>query len=546
LKNPSNEEEDLVVSRDTSLLPVLRQLRSIHKLSGRVIEQLDKWPQEVSGPKPNELHVNVEVTRARIAATLSDCDDVRYQSIQIQGASRELNLYIIFVEGLAKQEMIQEHMIKPLRAMSPGQASEYSTSVVELVNNKLTIAGANRVHTVEDIVDAVLTGNTAIIVDGAPEALVYDTQGWKDRQIENPMTEVSIVGPHDAFNENLQDNIALIRRRLRDPDLKVRIVEVGSSSRTQVAIFYIEDRARAEVVAELLERIENIKAENILNTNYIEELITGKRFMLYPLMRRTARPDVAASYLIEGRVIVLADVSPQAMAAPATIGDFFMAADDYYLPPVVSLLLRVVRLVGGFIVLFIPAFYISVAAYNPDVLPLDFLQRIAQSRAAIPLTVLLEVIFMETMMELLQEAGVRLPQKIGAIATVFGGLILGQAAAAAGIISNIMVIIIAMTAIGSFVIPSYEMSLALRVTRWVIVTAATFFGMYGLGIITFLVIVYLNSLNSFGTPYLAPFAPLVGSDVKHDSLLRAPQWLNEASFKSIHPQQQSNGKRNAQ
>jgi len=529
-------EERRVVSQDTSTLTDFHCLDAIRQGSSRVLDLLQQLHDGATAEQANDLSRDAETTRARIAAELADCDDVVYQTVRIRGP-KPVDLMLIFIENLAEREMILRHLITPLReGQLAGECGpDGPENLIDRLSHHLSMAGVTRAYTIAEVVEPLLVGNTAVLVDGFPEALIYDTQGWAQRAIEEAPTEMSLVGPHDSFTENIETNVGSIRRRIRSPNLKVKVIKVGADKSLPLAVMYRQDRARAELVAEILERIRNMKLDLPLSANYIKEAIIGKRVSLYPLLYRTSRPDVTASRLQEGRVAMLLDTSPHAVIAPALLTDFFIAADDYYLPPVVSLMLRTIRVIGALLVILTPALYIAVAAFNPDLLPFGFLQSIAQNRSGIPMTVVLEVIFMTVMMELLHEASVRLPQKLGAIATVFGGLILGQSAATARIISNIMVIIVAISAIGSFVMPSYEMSLAIRGSRWLLIIGAAFFGTYALAILLFTIVIYLNSLNSFGTPYLAPFSPLVVGDVTQDTAIRMPYWLQTGGFQSISP-----------
>lgn len=370
--------------------------------------------------------------------------------------------------------------------------------------------------------DEVYRGKSALLVDGLAGALILGTQGWEERPVQSPPTESPLRGPRDGFVENITNNVALVRRRLNDPGLCIRFFRLGARSKTRVALLYVAELARPALVHELQTRIAAVEFDGILDSNQLRELLAGPGFSPFPRMETTERPDKVAAALLSGKVAVLVDNSPFAAVAPITLMDTFWAPDDYYTSPAVTLLVRTVRLIGWAAVVFLSPLYISIEMYNPDVVRTDLALFLAAERQGIPLTAVLEVIFLEAMNEMIFEATVRLPAKIGSAATVVGGLIIGQAAARAGLVSNIVIIVVAISAIGSFTLPSPEFGQAWRTTKWILMMAGALFGVYGIYLAAFCLLSWLAAQDSFGTPYLTPLAPLIPADLKRDALYRKP------------------------
>lgn len=480
---------------------------------------------------PPALTDSEQVLRQALGAS----EDVLYQRLTLMAGRRPALL--VFVEGMVDRHRLADQVVEVLASTDlpeglPPTLAELGRRLVYLPTHSEQIKAAKAA-------EAVFRGQAVLLVDGYPGALILGVQGWEDRSIQNAPSETGLRGPRDGFVENIVTNINLIRRRLNDPKLVVRYWRVGTRSKTRVAVLHIADIARDRLVNEIAQRVAAIEFDGVLDASQVRGLLTGQVYTPFPKMGSTERPDLVVAALLVGKVAVLVDNSPFALTAPTALMDTLWAADDYYTVPAVTLMIRMVRLLGAFSTTFLSPLYVGIMMFNPGLVRTDLAIYFARERSGIPLTPSLEVIFLEVMMEVLHEATVRLPTKIGSAATVVGGLIIGQAAVEARLVSGIVVIVAAISAIGSFTIPGQEMGQVWRVTKWLLIAAATAFGVYGVFGASFVLFSWLASQDSFGTPYLAPLAPLIRDDLAGDSLLRVPWGLFRRREKRYRPKDQN-------
>ena len=475
------------------------------------------------------LPAAIEKSEPMLRKALGPSEDIICQELRLRAGGRKVLL--VFVEGMIDRDSLQEHAIAPLATTDlpeglPPTLEELGFRLISVVVRKVVTDPAQ-------VREKVCRGNVALLIDGYPGALVLGLQDWEERAIQSSPSESGLRGPRDAFVENVVTNINLIRRRLNDPHLIVKYYRVGVRSRTLVAVLHIADIARDRLVTEIQDRVAAIEFDGVLDSAQMRELITGMPWA--PKMEMTERPDKIVAGLLSGKVAVVTDNSPFTLTAPTTLMDTLWAADDYYSSPAITILTRFIRLVGVGVTLFLSPLYVGITMFNPGLLRSDLAFYMARERAGIPLVPTLETIFLEIMMEVLHEATIRLPSKIGSAATVVGGLIIGQAAVQARLLSGIVVIVAAISAIGSFTLPSQEMGQAWRVTKWALILAASTFGVYGIFVTSFMLFSWLASQDSFGTPYLAPVAPLIPGDLARDSLLRKPWGLVRRRAQSLRP-----------
>ncbi len=343
-------------------------------------------------------------------------------------------------------------------------------------------------------------GNTALLVEGQAAAFVCGTVDIKNRDITEPLSETNIRGPRDGFVESLCINITLIRRRIRVPHLWIETFEIGSLTKTQVAIAYIKGLADEKMLEELRSRLERIDTDAILESGYIEQYIEDQPFTLFPLTLRTERPDIVCSSILSGRVAVLVTGSPHVLVLPADFPMFFQASDDYYEKPPQGSFVRILRWIGAIISVFLPGFYVAVVNFHQELLPTALLLRVTASREGVPFPVIAEILIMEVLFEVLREAGIRLPVAVGPAISIVGALVLGEAAIRAGIVSPAVVIVVAMTAIANFSNPVFSMAIALRTLRFAFTILAAVFGLFGIQFGILLLVVHLCSLRSLGIP----------------------------------------------
>jgi hypothetical protein len=373
-----------------------------------------------------------------------------------------------------------------------------------------------------ETIDIVLSGQSILLIDGTPTAYVTDMQGWERRGVPDAVREASILGPNDAFNETLMTNMALIRRRIRDPRLAIKMHKVGVRTQTDTAILYLNGLANPSILSQIEEKIDSIGLDGVLYGRSISDFFSNRRFNIFPLHQTTERPDKAAGAILQGQFVILTDNAPAAIITPVVMASLFQSVDDYLFSPLATFFLRLVRTFGWLVALFLPALYVALTSVNMDVLPTELLLSVSRSREGVPYPPWVETVFLGVMTEMLIEASARLPGTIGPTATTVGGLIIGQAAAQAQLISNLMIIVAASTVIGSFTLPSYELSLAWRISQAALIPFAALFGIFGIVIAICMFIIYLCGLESFGVPYISPIAPLRVEDAVRDVLLRSP------------------------
>lgn len=299
-------------------------------------------------------------------------------------------------------------------------------------------------------------------------------------------------------------------------------IKVGSLTKTDIALMYLEGKANPELVHTLLQRLTNAKSENIFEGEYIEELLMEKKQLtIFPVIYNTDRPDIIASGLLEGKIAIFIDGTPFVLLAPALFVDFIKSVEDKYQSYVYSNLIRGLRYFALSICMLAPSIYITLTTFHQDMLPSQLLLSLAAQREGVPFPAFLEAVLMEITFEILREAGIRMPRTIGQAVSIVGTIVIGQAAVEATIVSAAMVIIVAITAISSFVIPSYSMSIPIRIVRFSFMILAATFGMYGLTIGVILLLIHLCNLHSFGIPYMSPLAPYDKKE-QHDGIFRMP------------------------
>jgi spore germination protein len=435
---------------------------------------------------------------------------------------------LVYLDGLVDKTVINTDILRPLIY------GEYNET--DSLESAVTMGQIKRIQKWSEIEQALLVGKSILFMDGDGSALELETQSWPQRAIEEPQVEASIKSSHQGFIETASQNIAMIRRYIPSRELKVQELTVGKRGSVKVSLLYLADVVNQEALQEMERRITQLDIDTILNTGEMEELISDNPYTIFPLLSETQRPDKAASHLLQGRAAVVVDRSPGVLIGPMTFFAFFQTVDDYNTRWLVASFIRLLRFAAFFIAVFTPALYIAVISFHYEVMPLQLLLWIAQSRERIPFPPLLEALLMELVFEMLREAGVRLPAPIGQTIGVVGGIVIGQAAVQAGIVSNIMVIVVSITGIASFIIPNIEMSTGIRLLRFPMMLFASIFGMVGIIFGTMVLIAHLLTLTSLGVPYSAPISPLRISDMK-DTFVRSPLWMMKKRPLSIRPSQ---------
>jgi spore germination protein KA len=372
-----------------------------------------------------------------------------------------------------------------------------------------------------EIYDSLLSGNTIIIIDGFAKALSVETKGWEKRSISEPTTQLSIRGPKDSFTESLRTNTALIRRRIKSPNLWLESMKIGKVSQTDIGIMYIKGIAEEKIIDEVKKRLKRIDIDGILGSGYIEQCIEDQTKTTFPTTFMTERPDVVASQLLEGRIAIITDGTPFVVTAPSVFIQFFQAPDDYYFRFDIATSLRLLRIMSFFIALLAPSMYIAATTFHQEMIPTPMAIAIAAQRENVPFPAFVEALIMEVTFEILREAGLRLPRAVGQAVSIVGALVIGQAAVQAGLVSPVMVIVVSITAIANFATPSFPMAISARLVRFGLMLLATVLGFFGIMLGLLAIFIHLCSLRSFGVPYMSPLAPFSLKN-QHDTIFRFP------------------------
>lgn len=462
--------------------------------------------------------------------------DVHFREFNIGNTS--IRAVVIFVIGLSDKELIDKHIIKSLMLDVVEKQSHSDLieriSIEFIKNHVLSISELKEIKDIKNLVPEILMGSTALLIEGLTEVLVIGTTKGKTRNIQEPITEQSVRGPHISFNENLSDNTALLRRNGKNVNLSIVKFEVGEHTKKELNVVYMKDIANPEIVQEVIKRIKKIEIDNVMESGYIEQLIEDNHMSPFPQIQNTERPDIVIAALMEGRVAILLDGTPFALIVPVTFSMMLQSPEDYYERWIPGTLLRLLRFAAAIISLFGPSLYISFVSFHQGLIPTKLAISIIETREGVPFPTIIEALIMEFSIEVLREAGLRLPKPIGPAIGIVGALIIGEAAVQAGIVSPIMVIVVSVTAISSFAIPQYSAGIALRLLRFGSMFFAALFGLYGIILFFLFLCSHLVKLKSFGVPYVSPTLPYRFNDWK-DYIVRMPLITMKRRPKMLHP-----------
>lgn len=427
---------------------------------------------------------------------------------------------VVYLEGMVKMEVIN-HLLHNLMVESNLLFDEEESVFSYIKDRTLTAGQVKEIQTYGELLQGIVFGDTLVLFSGINRALVVSNKSWNSRGVEESSNESVIRGPKDSFNEDIMTNLALIRRRIRDPRLRVYQTVLGERTKTPVFVIYLEDVANPEIFEEILARFSKVEIDGILESGVLEELIEDDIYSPFPQILYSERPDKAAAHILEGRYVILVDSTPIGLIVPAVFAQFVNSPEDYYGRWIMASFIRFLRYAAIFSSMFLPGVYVALTSYHYQLIPSRLTILVAEARTQVPFSPIMEALLMEITLELLREAGLRLPPPIGQTIGVVGGILIGNAAVQAGLASPMMVIVVSLTAISTFIIPNYNLGLAVRFVRFPIMLLSALYGGYGLICGWFFVTIHLMSLESFGVPYFAPYSPLFPSDLK-DSILRFP------------------------
>ncbi|MEH6995284.1 spore germination protein [Neobacillus drentensis] len=474
-------------------------------------------------PDQNHYHLiplseNVEENIKRLEIELGNSDDLSIRRLRV--ATK--NVAILHIEGIVDEQSINENVISPIIQLHKETPSFKTVNdIADKMVQIISVPSIKFILVFSELLDSILAGNTVILIDDSSKAITLGTKKIQSRSITEPTTQTVIKGPKDSFTENLSTNISLVRSRIQNAKLRLKSTKVGSVTKTDVGIMYIEGIADHNIVMEAMSRINKIKIDSILEANYIEEAIRDNRRTLFPLMQSSERPDVVAANLLEGKIAIIIQGTPFVLILPVILIQFFQSPEDYYENNVFSSFLRLIR-IGSFLLnMYASAIYLALITHHQGLIPTTLMVTLMAQRERVPFPAIIELLLMELAFEVLREAGVRMPRAIGPAVSIVGALILGQAAVEAGFVSAAIVIIVATSAINSFTLPNTNIVNTARGLRFLLIFCSAFIGFYGILLLTLCILVHLCSLRSFGVPYVAPFAPF-RMGAQKDSLIRFP------------------------
>ncbi|HDR7455156.1 TPA: spore germination protein [Bacillus cereus] len=430
-----------------------------------------------------------------IKKSLGNAPDLVIRRIQKENYQ---TVALMYLSELTDKKDINDSILKPL-------LKEEFTPEIERI---IPIGNISRVQFLDQIQESLLEGNAILLVNEYIEAYKFEIKGGPNREPSDSKNEISIKGTHQGFVEAAGKNIALIRNYLPTAKLTIISTEIGEEGKTKIHVLYLMEKTDFQITEEIQYRLENIKVNSIVNTGELVKHIEDNPYSPFPQLLLTERPDTAVSSLLEGKFVIVVDHSPNVLIGPTNFLSFFRNIDDSSTRWMINFILQILRIVAFFLALILPATYIALISFNYSLIPVPLFLSIAESRENVPFSAIVEAMIMEITLEMMREAALRLPAPIGQTMGIVGGIIIGQAAVQAGIVSNIMIIIVSVTAIASFTVPNYDMSLAVRYLRFPMMLLATWFGFVGIIIGLMILLAHILSIRSMGIPYGVSFFPL--------------------------------------
>ena len=465
-----------------------------------------------------QIDINIDVLKK----LFKDAGDIVQKEFYLRRIQGSVKIYVVYADGLVDRGVIEDGIIKPL--LYEWRFTDGRDLMESILHRETHTADIKKEPSFDKALLGILKGDTVIFINGYDQALVVSTKKYPLRSISENDTEGGLRGPRDSFNESFRFSTALIRRRIRDPKLKCEQGSIGQRSRTDYGIMYIQDLADPQLVENIKDKLNAYDIDGIFDSGMAEHLMEDNWYSVFPMFQSTTRPDKVASGILEGRVAVVFDNSPEVVLAPCNFNMLLQASDDYYNRWAVGTFARIIRYLAAFLSITLPGLYIAVTVYHSEMLPAKLLYAIASARSMVTFSIVVEMLIMEFLFELLREAGIRLPGPLGNTIGIVGGLIVGQSAVEAGIVSTIVVIVVALSAIASFAIPNEEFVSVYRLNKFFIIIASAFLGLFGFILALLVLAIHLSELKSFGVPYMMP---VVARDKdsswqKGDFIFRAP------------------------
>ncbi|WP_078382090.1 spore germination protein [Sutcliffiella halmapala] len=471
---------------------------------------------------------SIEVNEAYLREQFHHSSDVVLRSLKLKD---ETILLLIYIEGMTKLQGVEDNILKPLIFSGLPKGIDLIESLSEMFRREwVPLTNIKTDKSLEDLVQDILKGSLVILADGEDSAIIAQVQDYEKRGIQESQKESTLRGSKEGFVENLRTNTSMIRRRIIHQDLKMESFTIGKYTQTEVVLTYMEGKADENVLSEVRSKLGKIDTDGVIDSAYIEEWIENNSFSMFSQIQNTERPDIVTACLLEGKVALITNGTPFALILPFTFWEGLQSADDYFERFVFIILTRMIRYIMTFVSFALPAIYVAITTFHPEMVPRYLMFSIAAARENSPFPTFIEVLLMMIIFDGLQEAGIHLPNRLGPVMSIIGALIIGQAAVEAGIISTPIIIVISLTGVAGYTIARYSASLPFRIIRYLMLFITGALGFYGFAFGIIILLIHLVTLESFGTPYFSPVAPFDGKRIK-DRIIRYPFWIKNGQNK---------------
>lgn len=455
------------------------------------------------------LHYNNGAKKKYIETKTNKNSDILFKDLSFL----KYKLQLIFCESNSDKDKINNFILRYLVEKKNHDKKE-TKDILKYFESNIPFSHSVRVTDYDKLFFLINSGFVVICIDGINEAIAFEVKSSLNSDVAPAQSESVIKGPKDAFTENYQTNLGMIKKRIKTEDLWIHEFEVGSLSKTKVGVLYINGIVREELVNAVISKINDIDIESTMDSNYIANFIEGNNNKVFPTSLSTERPDIVTTGLYDGKVVIMVENSQLLLVLPTLFFDFFQSTEDLYQKPMNSNYTRIIRLMAFIITILTPALYIAVTTYNQEAIPTKLLINLAMQREGVPLPPFLEALLMMVIFEVLKETDIRVPSVIGSSLSIVGAIVLGEAAVTAGLVSPMMVIVISITSISGFIVSSIDMVNSIRIWRLLFLIFASIAGIMGIMVSSLILIVNLTSTEILGIPYLLPLAPLSKKDIK--------------------------------
>lgn len=467
------------------------------------------------------LDVNLEYMKTRFNSLINS--DVKIREFTLNARNKQYGAFLVYIDGMINQDIMNNYILKPLMLKNTANSFEGDQTriISEAKTNNITVRKVKKFNIVEyisnclipqnsvkklnnfdEIVSDINSGSCALFVDTLDICFSIEVKGYERRGLTSPNNEIIVRGPQVGFTENLRTNTSLLRRYVNNENLIVESINVGKQSKTACAICFLKNIANTDLVSEVRYRLNNLGIDYLISSGQLEQLIQDSDLCSLPQMISTERPDRASNLLYQGRVCIIVNGSPYVLIAPAILSDFLASPEDLNLKHQYSNFARILRVVAAVVSLLLPGIYIAITNFHQELIPTQLLYAIISSREFVPFTLLFEILIMEFSFELIREASLRVPSPIGPTIGIVGALILGQAAVEANIVSPILIIIVAITAICSFAVPDFSLSFHFRIMKFIYILLGAMAGFLGIAAGVCVHLIVICNMKSFGVYYL--------------------------------------------